>query len=153
MTTNAMAMVDQVLAGHGGYPHYFAREIYYTGTQNGPHVVVYLSKEMPVLAGLNVIWVGSGLRVECYTSMTTNAGAQRYAVYSFGGGNISWGVQDLVVSDCRSTLIGGIQYDVPSSVNYPGMQAAMASAASNVAMVLLLVFVLIAQYWRIFRSR
>jgi len=152
LTTNAQLIVDQVLAGCE-YKHYFAREVYYTGTQNGPHVIIYLSDELPVLIGLNAVWCGSGVRVECYTNMTTNVGAQRFVVASFGGGNIIWGAQDLVLSDCRSSLIGGVQYDLPAAYNTQNVRANMAAAASAVSQVLLTVFVLIALFGSFFRRR
>ena len=152
MTTNAQLIVDQVLAGYT-YKHYYAREIYYTGTQNGPHVVIYLSDEMPLLLGPNAIWCGAGVRVECYTSLTTNLGAQRLTVANFAGGNLNWGVQDLVLSDCRPTLMGGVLYDLPAAYNTRNVQANLASSASALSQVLLSVFVLIALFWSAFRRR
>jgi len=145
-------MVDQVLAGYA-YKHYFAREIYYTGTQNGPHVIVYLSNDVPVLNSATNIWVGAGVRVECYTSTTTNLGAQRHAVYNQGAGNISWGVQDLVISDCQPTLIGGVRYDLPGSITAQNNRANMAAAAADFSSVFLLFFACIALFWGIFRRR
>jgi len=152
MTTNALSMVDQVLAGFR-YKHYFARELYYAGTQNGPHVQVYLSDTEPVLTGTNSVMVGPGVRVDCYTSMTTNAGAQRLAVVIQTTANISWGVQELVAGDCRQTSIGGVLYDLPSAIQAQNNKANMVSAAANVASLLLLVFVLVALYWQHFRRR
>jgi len=150
LTTNAQMIVDQVLAGYE-YQHYFAREVYYSGTQNGPHVIIYLSDEMPVLTGLNAVYCGSGVRVEAYTSLATNLGAQRLVVASFGGGNVSWGVQDLVLSDCRPSLIGGVKYDLPAAYNTQNTRANIAASVSAFSQVFLCVFVLIALFWRVFR--
>ena len=152
MTTNAQLVVDQVLAGYG-YKHYFAREIYYTGTQNGPHVIIWLSDDVPILMGTNSIWCGAGVRVECYTSLGTNLGAQRYQVFNFGGGNLSWGVQDLVLSDCGSTMMGGVRYDLPAAYNTANVRANIAAAVSAGSQALLAVFVLIALFWGAFRRR
>ena len=152
MTANALSMVDQVLAGFA-YKHYFAREIYYTGTQNGPHVIVYLSDDVPVLNSATNIWTGPGLRVECYTSMTTNLGAARLTVVNHNGGNISWGVQDLVLSDCQSTLIGGVRYDLPASGGTANTKANMASAVANFSSVCLGFFICLALFWGVFRRR
>jgi hypothetical protein len=145
-------MVEQALAGFA-YKHYFAREIYYTGTQNGHHVVVYLSDEVPVLNSATNIWVGSGLRVDCYTNMTTNLGAARLAVTNYGGGYISWGVQDFVLSDCQPTVMGGVRYDLPGAVSVQNNRANMAAASSNFASMLLFCSALLVLYCNLFRRR
>jgi len=152
MTVNALSMVDQVLAGYA-YKHYFAREIYYNGTQNGPHVIVYLSDDVPILNSATNIWTGPGLRVECYTSMTTNLGAARLTVANHAGGNISWGVQDLVLADCQPTLIGGVRYDLPASGGTANTKANMAAAAADFSTVFLGFFACFAFFWNIFRRR
>jgi len=145
-------MVDQVLAGYA-YKHYFAREIYYAGTQNGPHVVVYLSAEEPVLVGARGIWAGPGLVVSCYTSMTTNLGAERLTVANYNGGNIMWAVQDLVVASCQPTLIGGVLYDLPAAHNTANVKASVANAAASFSNLFLLFFVCVALFWQLFRRR
>jgi len=144
-------MVDQVLAGHTEYRYYHAVERYYSSTQNGPHVVVYLSNSVPVLTGTNAVGVGAGVRVECYTSMTTNLGAQRFVIYNQAAANITWGVQELVVSSCGATTIGGVLYDLPASYMRQNVQADISSASASLAISFLLVFVLIALFWRAFR--
>jgi len=152
MTTNALSMVDQVLAGYA-YRYYFAREIYYTGTQTGPHVMVWLSDGIPILTGANSISLGGGVRVDCYTNMTTNVGAQRYAVVNYAGGIVSWGAQDLVLSDCLPATIGGVVFDLPDSHIRQNVQANRASTAAVFADVLLLFFVCVAVFWGMFRKR
>ena len=152
MTVNALSMLDQVLAGYD-YKHYFAREVYYTGTQNGPHVIVYLSDSDAIQVGSNSISLGSGVRVDCYTSMGTNVGAQRLSVSNYGGGNITWGAQDLVSSDSRPMMIGGVRYALPASQIRQNNQANMAGAAASFSGVLLGFFVCLALFWGLFRRR
>jgi len=152
LTANALSMVDPVLAGYE-HKHYFAREIYYSGTQNGPHVVVYLSDDIPVLMTASSVFLGAGVRVECYTSMTTNLGAQRLTVANYNGGNVSWGVQDLVLGSCRPTLIGGVRYDIPAAVAAQNNKASMATAAAAFSSALLSFFVCVALFWRLFDRR
>lgn len=153
MTPNALAMVDQVVAGFEDYPHYFAIEKYYTTGNTGPNVVIYLSKETPILAGPQAVSIGSGLRVECYTTTGANLGVSRMSVGTVSAGVVTWGVQELVVGDCRPTLIGGVPYDVPASYVRQNNQADMAGAVAAAVMVLLGVFVIVALYWRVFRLR
>ena len=152
MTANALSMVDQVLAGYD-YRYYFAQEIYYTGTQNGPHVRVWLSNSIPILIGTNSISLAAGVRVDCYTSMTTNLGAQRYTVSNYGGGTVTWGVQDLVLSDCFPVVIGGVVFDLPGSHIRQNVQGNTAAAAASLANILLLFFVCVALFWTVFRRR
>jgi len=153
LTANAQAAVDRVLAGYESYKHYFAREIFYSGTQNGPHVVVYLSNDPVVVTGARSVSIGSGVRVEYYTNMTANNSASRYQVFSQAGGNIVWGIQDFILSDANPTMIGGVLVDLPASFHRAQFRADAASAFAASANMLLAVFVLIALFWNIFRRR
>jgi len=114
---------------------------------------VYLSNSAPILTGLNSVSVGAGVRVDCYVNMTTNVGAQRLVVANTNGGIVSWGVQELVLASCRPALIGGVLYDLPSSISTQNNKANMAGAAADTAAVFLLFFVAVALFWQLFRRR
>jgi len=152
LTANALALVDQVVSG-SEYKHYFAREVYYSGTQNGPHVIIYLSNAYPTLTGTNSVSLGGGVRVDAYTNMTTNTGAVRYSMSNYAGGNVTWGSNDLVLSDCRSTLIGGVRYDLPAAYVTQNNKANLAAAGAMASNLLLGFFVLVALFWTAFRKR